>query len=139
MLMSQSKQDNRRAPSQLLAILLVYDEAKMRYILALCLARHGLAVLHAESGGDGVRFCHVAEQPIHLLLADVVMPGRSGVELAPQIMALRPDIKVILMSGYRDDQIFLNAAINPNTPFFHKPFTFEALIEKVQELLISLR
>jgi DNA-binding NtrC family response regulator len=70
-----------------------------------------------------------------LLLADVVMPDMSGVELAPQIMALRPDIKVILMSGYRDDHILLNAALNPNTPFFHKPFTLEDLVKKVHELL----
>jgi two-component system cell cycle sensor histidine kinase/response regulator CckA len=67
------------------------------------------------------------------------MPGMSGVELAPLIMAVRPDMKVILMSGYRDDQIFLNAALNPNTPFFHKPFTMEALIHKIQELLAVSR
>lgn len=137
--MSQSKQDNRRAPSPPKTILIVDDEAKMRTILSLWLTRHGFAVLEAECGEEALRICKESDGPIHLLLVDVVMPGMSGVELAPQIMALRPDIKVILMSGYRDDQIFLNAALNPNTPFFHKPFTFEALIEKVQELLIPLR
>lgn len=137
--MSQSKQDNRRASSQPRTILIVDDEVKMRAILSLWLTRHGFAVLEAECGEEALRICKESEGPIHLLLVDVVMPGMSGVELAPQIMALRPDIKVILMSGYRDDQIFLNAALNPNTPFFHKPFTFEALIEKVQELLIPLR
>jgi two-component system cell cycle sensor histidine kinase/response regulator CckA len=137
--MSQSKQDNRRTPSQPKTILIVDDEAKMRTILSLWLTRYGFAVLEAECGEEALRICKESEGPIHLLLVDVVMPGMSGVELAPQIMAMRPDIKVILMSGYRDDQIFLNAALNPNTPFFHKPFTFEALIEKVQELLIPLR
>jgi two-component system, cell cycle sensor histidine kinase and response regulator CckA len=136
--MPHSKQDNRAA-SQPSTILIVDDEAKMRAILSLWLTRHGFSVLEADCGEAALRICKESERPIHLLLVDVVMPGMSGVELAPQIMALRPDIKVILMSGYRDDQIFLHAALNPNTPFFHKPFTFAALIEKVQELLTPLR
>lgn len=133
--MPQSKHDTQRAPSRPRTILIVDDEVKMRAILSLWLTRHGFSVLEAECGEAALRICKESEEPIHLLLVDVVMPGMSGVELAPQIMALRPDIKVILMSGYRDDQIFLNAALNPNTPFFHKPFTLEALIKKVQELL----
>jgi two-component system, cell cycle sensor histidine kinase and response regulator CckA len=137
--MSQLKQDSRRPPFPPRTILIVDDEAKMRAVLSLWLTRHGFAVLEADSGEEALRICKDSEEPIHLLLVDVVMPGMSGVELAPQIMALRPDMKVILMSGYRDDQVFLNAALNPNTPFFHKPFTFEALIEKVQELLTPPR
>jgi two-component system cell cycle sensor histidine kinase/response regulator CckA len=133
--MPQSKQDTQRASSRPRTILIVDDEVKMRAILSLWLTRHGFSVLEAECGEAALRICKESDEPIHLLLVDVVMPGMSGVELAPQVMALRPDIKVILMSGYRDDQIFLNAALNPNMPFFHKPFTFEALIEKVQELL----
>ena len=68
-----------------------------------------------------------------------VMPGMSGVELAPQLLASRPNTKVILMSGYRDDQILLNAALNPNTPFFHKPFTIDSLIQTIDNLLQDLR
>ena len=137
--MPHPKQDSQRAPSQPRTILIVDDEAKMRAILSLWLTRHGFSVLEAGCGEDALRICKESEGPIHLLLVDVVMPGMSGVELAPQIMALRPDIKVILMSGYRDDRVFLNAALNPNTPFFHKPFTFEALIQKIQELLNASR
>ena len=137
--MPQSKQDSQRASSQPRTILIVDDEAKMRAILSLWVTRHGFSVLEAKCGEDALQICKDFDELIHLLLVDVVMPGMSGVELAPQIMALRPDIKVILMSGYRDDQIFLNAALNPNTPFFHKPFTLEALIEKIQELLTARR
>jgi DNA-binding NtrC family response regulator len=133
--MPQPKQDSHRVSSPPRTILIVDDEVKMRALLSLCLTRHGFSILEAGCGEEALRICKESEGPIHLLLVDVVMPGMSGVELAPQIMAMRPDIKVILMSGYRDDQIFLNAALNPNTPFFHKPFTLEALIEKVQELL----
>jgi CheY-like chemotaxis protein len=133
--MSQSKHAPHHDPSSPKTILVVDDEVKMRSILKLGLTRHGFSVLEAGSGEEALRVSEGFEGPIHLLLADVMMPGMTGVELAPQIMALRPGVKVILMSGYRDDQIFLNAALNPNTPFFHKPFTLEALIQKIQELL----
>jgi two-component system cell cycle sensor histidine kinase/response regulator CckA len=116
-------------------ILVVDDEDKMRKILRLGLTGQGLTVLEAAGGEEALRVCKDYQGPIHLLLVDVVMPGMSGVELAPQIMALRPDIKVILMSGYRDDHILLNAALNPNTAFFHKPFTLEDLVKKIRELL----
>jgi two-component system cell cycle sensor histidine kinase/response regulator CckA len=116
-------------------ILVVDDEDKMRKILRLGLTGQGLTVLEAAGGDEALRVCKDHQGPIHLLLVDVVMPGMSGVELAPLIMALRPDIKVILMSGYRDDHILLNAALNPNAPFFHKPFTLEDLVKKIRELL----
>jgi two-component system cell cycle sensor histidine kinase/response regulator CckA len=120
-------------------ILVVDDEVKMRNLLKRGLVRHGFSVLEAGGGEEALQACKDYDRPIHLLLVDVMMPGMSGVELAPHIMALRPDIKVILMSGYRDVQIFLNAALNPNTPFFHKPFTMETLVQKIQDLLQNSR
>jgi two-component system, cell cycle sensor histidine kinase and response regulator CckA len=116
-------------------ILVVDDEDKLREILKLGLTRHGFSVLEASNGEDALQVSKEYVGPIHLLLVDVVMPGISGVELAPQILASRPDIKVILMSGYRDDQILLNAALNPTTPFFHKPFTIDSLIQTIEDLL----
>ena len=120
-------------------ILVVDDEDKLREILKLGLTRHGFSVLEAASGEDALQLSKDYLGPIHLLLVDVVMPGMSGVELAPQLLASRPDTKVILMSGYRDDQILLNAALNPNTPFFHKPFTIDSLIQTIDNLLQDLR
>jgi two-component system cell cycle sensor histidine kinase/response regulator CckA len=116
-------------------ILVVDDEDKLREILKLGLTRHGFSVLEAASGEDALQLSKDYLGPIHLLLVDVVMPGMSGVELAPQLLASRPYIQVILMSGYRDDQILLNAALNPNTPFFHKPFTIDSLIQTIDDLL----
>lgn len=133
--MSASSQSGQPGSSEPKTILVVDDEVKMRAILKIGLRRHGFSVLEAGCGEEALRVSRACEGPIHLLLVDVVMPGMSGVELAPQILAERPEIKVILMSGYRDEQVFLNAALNPNTPFFHKPFTIEALICKIQELL----
>jgi|RhiMethySRZTD1v2_1073278.scaffolds.fasta_scaffold00035_47 two-component system, cell cycle sensor histidine kinase and response regulator CckA len=120
-------------------ILVVDDEDKLREILKLGLTRHGFSVLEAASGEDALQLSKDYLGPIHLLLVDVVMPGMSGVELAPQLLASRPNTKVILMSGYRDDQILLNAALNPNTPFFHKPFTIDSLIQTIDNLLQDLR
>ena len=120
-------------------ILVVDDEEKLREILKLGLTRHGFSVLEAASGEDALQLSKDYLEPIHLLLVDVVMPGMSGVELAPQLLASRPNTKVILMSGYRDDQILLNAALNPNTPFFHKPFTIDSLIQTIDNLLQDLR
>ncbi len=133
--MPESKHGGQSGSPEPKTILIVDDEIKMRAILKFGLMRHGFSVLEAGGGEEALRVSKEWEGPIHLLLVDVVMPGMSGVELAPQIMAMRPDMKVILMSGYRDDQVFLNAALNPNTPFFHKPFTIEALIHKIQELV----
>src|SRR5690348_17916580 len=96
-------------------ILVVDDEDKLRDILKIGLTRHGFSVLEAGSGEAALQLCQDYQGPIHLLLVDVVMPGMSGVELAPRVLTSRPDTKVILMSGYRDDQVFLNAALNPNT------------------------
>lgn len=133
--MAQSKRVLQPAASEATTILIVDDEVKMRTLLKLGLSRHGFSVLEAGGGEEALHVCRNYDRPIHLLLVDVMMPGMSGVELAPQIMALRPEIKVVLMSGYRDDQIFLNAALNPSTPFFHKPFTMEALVQKIHDLL----
>lgn len=97
--MPQSKQDSRRAFFPPSTILIVDDEVKMWAILSLWLTRHGFSVLEAGCGEEALRICKESEGPVHLLLVDVLMPGMSGVELAPQIMALQPAIKVILMSG----------------------------------------
>ncbi len=116
-------------------ILVVDDEAKIRQILRIGLTPHGFHILEAENGQEALRICKEHEGPIHLLLADVAMPGMSGVELAPRVKALRPEVQVILMSGHHDDQILLHASLNPNTPFFHKPFTLDALVLTIREVL----
>jgi two-component system cell cycle sensor histidine kinase/response regulator CckA len=116
-------------------ILVVDDEAKIRQILRIGLTAHGFHILEAENGQEALRICKEHEGPIHLLLADVVMLGMSGVELAPRVKALVPEVQVILMSGHHDDQILLHAALNPNTPFFHKPFTLDALVQTIREVL----
>ncbi|MGH7232148.1 MAG: response regulator [Nitrospiraceae bacterium] len=116
-------------------ILIVDDEAKMRQILRVGLTPHGFNILDAENGLEALCMCKEHQGPIHLLLADVIMPEMNGLELAPRVKALRPEVQVILMSGHKDDQILLHASLNPNTPFFHKPFTLEALVRTIRDVL----
>jgi len=116
-------------------ILLVDDEAKIRKVLSLGLQARGFTVVEAADGHEALRIVREHKGKLDLLLVDVVMPGMTGLELAPLALTIRPEMKVILMSGYRNEQLFLNAALNPNTPFFHKPFTIESLVATIRALL----
>lgn len=116
-------------------ILLVDGEARMRKVLRAGLTPKGFTLLDAGSGPEALQICKEHEGPIHLLLTDVMMPEMNGLELAPRVKALRPEIQVILMSGHTDDQILLHASLNPHTPFFHKPFTLDDLVRTIREVL----
>ena len=73
--------------------------------------------------------------PIHLLLADVVMPGMSGPELAGELASLRPGIKAIFTSGYTDDAIARQGILDPTAAFIQKPYRPKALARKIREVL----
>ena len=73
--------------------------------------------------------------PIHLLLTDVAMPQMSGPEVAEKLTALRPEAKVLYMSGYPDHPIFKKGEVKLDKNFIEKPFTPNVLMEKVREVL----
>jgi CheY-like chemotaxis protein len=75
-----------------------------------------------------------AGQGVDLVLTDVAMPGMSGRELADRLRQARPDVRVIFMSGYADDEIVRRGLLEPDQPFIQKPFTPEGLIRRVAEL-----
>lgn len=116
-------------------ILVVDDDPTVRHIVALSLESYGYRVLEAESGADALGLCRIHAGPIHMLLTDMVIPGMNGLELARQVMELRPDVHIMVMSGLVDNSIILNSSLKPNTPFFHKPFSMEELAAKVREIL----
>lgn len=117
-------------------ILLVEDEPSVRELTTHILRQLGYTVLEADSGEQALRLVQQHNQvPIHLLLSDVVMPRMSGRELMQKLHALRPDVKVLLMSGYADDAIARHGALEPSVGFLQKPFSPEALASKVREVL----
>ena len=75
------------------------------------------------------------KEPIHILLTDVVLPGMNGRELAEQVVQLRPETKIIYMSGYTDHAIGNKGILDENTDYIQKPFSPFFLLKKVREVL----
>ena len=109
----------------------------MRAVVRQTLERYGYKVLEAPNGKAALRFADDRSRPIHLLLTDVVMPELSGRQLAEQFMALRPEVRVIYMSGYTDDAVIRHGVLEPGMVYLQKPFTPEMLAQRVRERLDS--
>jgi PAS domain S-box-containing protein len=116
-------------------ILLVEDEGSLRELARGCLQRGGYTVLEAREGRAAIEIASRHDQPIHLLLTDVIMPGLSGRDLADSLLGPRPDMKVLYMSGYTDDLIAHQGVLDPGTSLLEKPFSVESLLIKVREVL----
>jgi PAS domain S-box-containing protein len=116
-------------------VLLVEDEAQVRNLAAVVLREHGYEVLEATSGNDALRISQQYKGGIHLLLSDVVMPQMSGKELADRIKRTRNDIRVLYTSGYTDDAVLHHGILGAELEFIQKPFTPNALANKVREVL----
>jgi nitrogen-specific signal transduction histidine kinase/CheY-like chemotaxis protein len=117
-------------------ILVVEDSEPVRRLAADALRQHGYNVLEAESGEAAARLVPTLQQPINLLLTDVVMPGMTGRQLAERIQALLPAVNVLFTSGY-SEELVQNGGLDPGVAFLAKPFTPNELIAKVQELLLG--
>ncbi len=115
-------------------ILLVEDEDVVRALTKRVLERCGYTVLSCANGADAVELAGAHAEPIHLLLTDVVMPGLRGPEVAEQVVASRPGIKVLYMSGYADEAL-LGAAAIAGPALIEKPFAVDALAARVREAL----
>jgi DNA-binding NtrC family response regulator len=118
-------------------ILLVEDEEAVRMLAKQLLERKGYNVIAAADSEEAIECAVRAEskQPIHLLIADVVMPGKSGPELFSCLHDLLPDLKVLYISGYTNDAIVKRGLIDSSTPFMQKPFSSDTLGRKVREVL----
>src|SRR5229473_2598307 len=132
---SQPAQAPARAARGTETVLVVEDEAPVRSVARQVLERHGYTVLEAPSAEAALDIVTRYSGAIHLLLTDVVMPGLNGRELANRLAGLRPDAKVIFMSGYTDDAVTRHGVLEPGSAYVQKPFTPDAIARKVREVL----
>ncbi|HWW13161.1 MAG TPA: ATP-binding protein [Candidatus Dormibacteraeota bacterium] len=116
-------------------ILLVEDEVGIRELAFDFLQGRGYMVLTAMDGNDALRIAEGHEDLIHLLVTDIVMPNIGGKELAQRLRQVRPQIKVLLMSGYPDHPALADADIGAQTTVLQKPFSLDMLAHKVRGLL----
>ena len=119
-------------------VLLVEDERTLRKLTRKMLAEVGLTVLEAENGLQAIEIAERTESPIDLLLTDIVMPGMSGWALAETLSSLRPEMRVLYMSGYPDGVIARHGIARPGITILQKPFTSDELTRRVEEVTISV-
>ncbi len=116
-------------------ILLVEDEDAVRRIARLALETYGYRVLEAHEANSAVDTFETVGEQIDMVVTDVIMPGRNGRELAEQLRIIRPDVKMLYMSGYTDDAVIARGVSEAKDAFLQKPFTPQALARAVRDVL----
>lgn len=132
-----SKPDVSQAkpPGGVETVLVVEDEDTVRSLACQVLAENGYTVLAARHGPEALSLCEHYHEPLHLLVTDVVMPQMSGHELAQHLLQLRPELKVLYISGYTDEALVYHGILEAGLFFLQKPFTPNTLAGKVREVL----
>jgi CheY-like chemotaxis protein len=129
-------------------VLVVDDDVMLLAIIASGLEQYGFRVLKARGAQEALRLCEHHEGPIHVLLADVVLPRNkrlgvgpaagtetSGPDVARRILALRPDIRVIFITGHTDETVRSLGVTQPGSMILKKPFSVDCVVRKVREVL----
>ena len=116
-------------------VLLVEDEDTLRSLAAVVLETYGYNVLSAANGEEALRLVPRHKGKLDLLLTDVVMPGISGCELAATLRKNQPDLKVLFLSGYTEEDIVSRGILSDGSAFLNKPFSPASLVAKIRQVL----
>jgi PAS domain S-box-containing protein len=123
------------APRGTETILLVEDDPSLRALAERILCSYGYTVLVASTGQRALTLVEAFTGQIHLVTTDVVMPEMSGTALVERLVSIIPDIRVLFMSGYTDDEVVRRGIFDRRAAFLQKPFTPDQLALKVREVL----
>ncbi len=115
-------------------ILIMDDEPEIRKLVTAMLTKAGYRVFSADTGENAVRLFR-QHPDTALLLTDVVAPGMSGPQLADEVAAMNPNVKVLFMSGYDSTQIVQRYVVEKGYSLLTKPFTMEQLERRVESML----
>jgi two-component system cell cycle sensor histidine kinase/response regulator CckA len=115
-------------------ILVVEDGDAVRNLVCLMLVQNGYRVFEARDGHHALRVCETHPEQIRLVLTDLVMPNMQGADLAERLRRARPDLRILLMSGYTDELVVQRLG-RDSVAFLPKPFTSVELVEKIRLVL----
>jgi two-component system cell cycle sensor histidine kinase/response regulator CckA len=118
-------------------VLVVEDQETVLRLVRDILEQQGYSVLHASRPLDAITICERYEGPINLMITDLVMPQMSGRQLAEQVSPMRPEMRVLYMSGYTDNVMISQGVLGPSAAFIQKPFQMWTLMYKIREVLGS--
>jgi two-component system, cell cycle sensor histidine kinase and response regulator CckA len=132
-----SAHESPRRAGGMETILAVDDDLRLRALMRLVLGGQGYSVVEARDGEEALRIIERFNGPLHLLVTDVVMPRMNGRILAERALACRPEMKVLYLSGYTDEAVGERGIDHKQAHFLQKPFSADALLRKVREMLES--
>lgn len=118
-----------------LTILVVDDEPAITKLIAAILTPHGYKVLEVQEPLKALELCSQHPETIHLLVTDLLMPRMNGRQLAVHATVLRPQMRVLYISGYESGILMQGFGLEEEVAFLQKPFQSGALLQKVREVL----
>ncbi|RYZ67535.1 MAG: response regulator, partial [Proteobacteria bacterium] len=118
-------------------VLVVEDDSQLRGIYQDLLQQNGYKVLLSENGKEALRLVQSGSSKIDLIVTDMVMPEMGGAELGENLISLRPDAKILFISGYSGDRVDTSITELKNTRYLQKPFNTQAMLAKIRELLAA--
>jgi two-component system cell cycle sensor histidine kinase/response regulator CckA len=122
-------------PPPYVTVLVVDDERISRHVASRMLRELGLRVLQADGAEEALDVFRISQQPIDLVLLDVVMPETDGAELAKQILAHRPGQRILFMSAYSAEVLAEHGLQNLEVSFLAKPYTMDELVTQVRQAM----